>query len=310
MGDFQGHPFRGNQWTEGISSYSEAAGNWTPEMLKDVGEADLTLLGLGISLDRKTGKWWDPKVDRDAFDPDTGEYPDPMRHGRVVEFIDDLSQEDREKFYQAHALLERFTVEHDDNYYERARTDLADGWKQSSTSHGSQQLKEAVAEEFGGDKKAIYNPSGFKSDDQLQMNTDRAVLARMYRETQEDLKDIRVQNAYPGVFHTTFAADGSATLYRGVSGGAVLSGSIASWTSDVQVARDFAGGGKNVVMTATVSPSRILTYYGSRTWRSKGYGAGQAEAEYIVMEGKWNPKDRDPGAFRIIPTPKRNRSNE
>lgn len=201
----------------------------------------------------------------------------------------------RDAYFKAHLDHQYARVDHDNEYYEKRRSEFADGWKSSSTSYKATIMKEAIREEFNASGKT-YDPKGHLTTGDIdqratRVNTYRAVARRMYRETQNHLNEL-FDNADESNMYGRRGTElqeakfdginGTFTLYRGTTKKYTVHNTIESWSSYKSVAYDFAGR-EGKIFKKSVRPDKILTWYGSPTWKSKGHGPGMDEHEFIVI---------------------------
>ncbi len=174
----------------------------------------------------------------------------------------------------------------DDTFYDSSRTAFLNDWKESSTTWASTQAKFAIADKFNQDV-VVYDPSNHGRND-LAIAHERALVDRMYRETQEELKTVLKK----GEPDPSKGWDGEKlSLSRGVQGKITAAGAIESWTSSETIASKF-GTRKDGLF----APEQVLTSHLSTNWRKMksemkigpGKGIGQyKEKEFIIIR---NPK--------------------
>ncbi len=186
-----------------------------------------------------------------------------------------ITAEEKAEYVQAFSNREHALIEGDDTYYNKQRVEIANSWKQSSTSYGSTHMKVSAMQQWGA-KGVVYNPANYQINPLELARTD-AVMKRMYRETQED-----VRNEFKmGVTNPESPGwDGKKiNLYRGMHGNKGIAGGLEAWSASRNSARNFGR-----TRQKSFRREQILTYHRSRTWR--GEGAMQYhEQEYIIIRG-------------------------
>lgn len=145
---------------------------------------------------------------------------------------------------------------------ERQRAAFLDNWVHGSKSKGAIAMKQAVQAELGVGGEVFQSRKFNLLPGDLAAAQDAVRL--QYDMTQASLR-----------------ASGGAPirLYRGVTTEYVGHGAIESWTSDPQVARDFAKG-RGKVMTQVVTPDRVLAYSGGPGWKNGRYGE---QSEWMIL---------------------------
>lgn len=205
----------------------------------------------------------------------------------VMRFYDELRQSYKRagrtlpaNFLKEHVERERYLVNRHESYYKSTREKHADDWKHSSSSPGATALKQAVQTEFKTGT-SVYNPGKHKPDG-MEIGTSRALVRKMYDDTQRELFDV-IGNHEEGAIVRPWLKEAdwdgkTLRLYRGVDKRYALGGNLESWTTSPSVARRFG----RYVMEGRFTPDQILTHYKSKTWRSYG-DASKVENEFIVI---------------------------
>lgn len=186
---------------------------------------------------------------------------------------------------------QRALIENDTTYYDEQRVFFADAWKAGSATSEANAMKVAANNEFGliGE---VYDPEDAGSGGPYMQARARAVVRRMYTETQAEFaRPIEERTPVAGWNGREFV------LYRGVQKKYALHGALESWTAEKEIALKFAGYSKvaasgqsrpkrHNILEQRVPRSRILTHFRSKTWRSKGTDAlNTREQEFIVLSG-------------------------